>query len=618
MKRPALLFASAMGVLLTLGAVLRIIGIRFGLPMAYHNDEWVMVFATRQFFSGDFNPHIFLYPSLLMYIMYGIERIYFLFFSGREDLSTLYVICRMTVVLAGVVSIYVTYELGKRLHDHRAGLVAALALCISPLHVINSHYATTDVPLTLLMLLTLLAVLRLTGDRSQRAYILTGLVFGLTVAIKIPGAVLLVPIVIAHLAGVARTRQLHWGAVLREEAGNRRQIGWALLAAVGIGAAVYLFFRQFEFFARMLQNRFQVELWAKYYQEIISHARAMATKGALVSGVLVFVLIASRRLWWPELHKFLLLAAAAIAAFFLATPYALLDYKTFAHDFLFQMVISQTNWSGMFASYKPGYITHFTYLWNDLGAIPLIMALAGVVLYIRRGTLKNWIILSAFAVYYLYIGSWKLMFDRYMVPVLPLLVVLYAGALVELIDEGLRRLKGPWNSATFIIAVMTGLLVLPGARMLYNSYLFDSYLLKTSTRKLAYDWAVEHLRKDAVVLREQYTPELELAGYKTINVNFTFNDSVTVDYVRRHGVDYIIVCDRLWKRPVQEDGVIGEREAYRKIPKYATLIYRIEPSKPHPGPEIKIFEVNPEYRQRVVIDSSRTPDSHEKLMRIFF
>ena len=143
-KNNSWLIGLVLGIILAMGAVLRLIGIRFGLPMAYHNDEWVLVLATRQFFGGDFNPHTFLYPSLLMYIMYAFERLYFLFASGRDDLSTLYTLCRVTVVLFGVGSLWVIYRLGERLHDYRTGLIAAFLLSLSPLHVINSHFATTE------------------------------------------------------------------------------------------------------------------------------------------------------------------------------------------------------------------------------------------------------------------------------------------------------------------------------------------------------------------------------------------------------------------------------------------------------------------------------------------
>ena len=100
-----------------------------------------------------------------------------------------------------------------------------------------------------------------------------------------------------------------------------------------------------------------------------------------------------------------------------------------------------------------------------------------------------------------------------------------------------------------------------------------------------------HLPKEALVLREQYTPEVELAGYRVHLVNFTFNDSVNADYIRRHQIDYVIVTDKLWKRPIQDNGVLGIRQAYAALPDYADLIYDLKPTPENPGPEVKIFRV---------------------------
>ncbi len=597
------LVALTLGLIIGLGAVLRLIGIRFGLPMAYHNDEWVLVLATRQFFSGDFNPHNFLYPSLLMYIMYAFERLYFLFASGQDDLSTLYTLCRVVVLLFGLASLWLVYRLGKRLHDVRTGLLAALFLCIIPLHVMHSHFATTDVPLTFFILLTLWAALRMTERRMPADYLLAGIAFGLTVSIKIPGAVIFVALLAGHLYGVAQERGIHYGPVLAREWRNGRRMvlgaGAALLAAL----LVWSVLAKFDLWAPKLMQRIPVELWVKYYDEILARAHAMAPKLAILTFVGVMALVYTAKLWTPRFSRILLLLGAALVTFFATTPYALLDYKAFAHDFLFQMVISQSSWSGMFAGKAPGYITNFTYLRDNFTPLLLLAAAGGVVLQIRARKIQYWILITFAVVYYAYIGSWKLMFDRYMIPLLPVIALWAAWGIVCLTDALRERLTGAGDSAApapprrkMVAAAAIGatlllFILLPGLQMMKESWGFDAYLLKTNTKKISYDWAVTHLPKEALVLREQYTPEVELAGYRVHLVNFTFNDSVNADYIRRHQIDYVIVTDKLWKRPIQDNGVLGIRQAYAALPDYADLIYDLKPTPENPGPEVKIFRV---------------------------
>ncbi|GEM_PF-731665 len=595
--------ALILGLIIGLGAVLRLIGIRFGLPMAYHNDEWVLVLATRQFFSGDFNPHNFLYPSLLMYIMYAFERLYFLFASGRDDLSTLYTLCRVVVVLFGLASFWLIYRLGKRLHDVRTGLLAALFLSIIPLHVMHSHFATTDVPLTFFVLLTLWAALRMTERRTPADYLIAGIALGLTVSIKIPGAVLVAALLTGHLYGVAKERGIHYGPVLTSEWRNGSKMLLGAAAALLATLLVWSVLAKFDLWAPKLMQRIPVELWVKYYDEIVARAHGMAPKLAVITFCGVMALVYSAKLWMPQFSRILLLLAAAVVAFFATTPYALLDYKSFAHDFLFQMVISQSSWSGMFAGKAPGYITNFTYLWDNFTPLLLLAAAGGVVLQIRARRIEYWILITFAVVYYAYIGSWKLMFDRYMMPLLPVIALWAAWGIVRLVDELRERFMAAGGTAdsakprrsTAAAAAIAGalllFLLLPGIMMMKQSWAFDAYLLKTNTKKIAYDWAVIHLPKEALVLREQYTPEVELAGYRVHLVNFTFNDSVNVDYVQRHHIDYIIVTDKLWKRPVQENGVLGIRKAYAELPDYADLIYDLKPTPENPGPEVKIYQV---------------------------
>lgn len=592
-ERPQRAYKAAwlLGLIIVLGAVLRLIGIRFGLPMAYHNDEWVLVLATQQFYSGDFNPHNFLYPSFLMYIMYLVERIYFLFFSGRDDLSTLYVICRVTVVLFALASIWATYRLGRKLHDERVGLIAALLLAVSHLHVVNSHFATTDVPLTFFLMVTLWSSLLLLETRSVKSYLIAGLLLGCTVSIKIPGAVVVVPILTAHLYAVAKNHQLNWLHILSQEWRAYRRLLITACGALLLAVLVYLVLHFFEVWARPLLSIIRVELWIKFFDEIAVRVHAMAPKLAALVFAGVMLLGYTVKLWWPEFNRILLLFALMLVAFFVTTPYAILDFKAFFHDFLFQMVISQSSWSGMFAEKAPGYITNMTYLRDDFGLVLLLTAGAGVVLGLVKRRIYAVVIFTFAITYYFYIGSWRLMFPRYMVPMLPLLGIWAGFAMVRGVEWLRGKLKHPVVSTSAASLLLALLLVYPGADMFRRSYSFDRYLLKTNTKKLAYDWAVEHLPKQALILREQYTPELELAGYPVHNVNFTFEDSVTVDYVHRHRADYIIVSDKLWKRPVQKDGVLSERKAYADIANYADLIYHIKPTPQNPGPEIKIFKV---------------------------
>jgi len=61
------------------GGLARFWGINFGLPHTEcRPDESIITGIAFGFFSGDFNPHFFSYPTLYIYVLHGL---YFLYYS---------------------------------------------------------------------------------------------------------------------------------------------------------------------------------------------------------------------------------------------------------------------------------------------------------------------------------------------------------------------------------------------------------------------------------------------------------------------------------------------------------------------------------------------------------
>ncbi|OGL38851.1 MAG: hypothetical protein A2042_01775 [Candidatus Schekmanbacteria bacterium GWA2_38_11] len=163
------------------------------------------------FFTGDLNPHFFLYPSLYLYILYITYGLYYLllkgldFFSSLDDLFTLFVlnpaplhfISRGITALLGTLTIYLLYLLSKKLYSREIALISSLILSLTYLHARDSHFGTTDVPLTFLILLAYIFISDI--FLSGKNYILAGIISGFSVSMKYNGAILAVPILIAHL-----------------------------------------------------------------------------------------------------------------------------------------------------------------------------------------------------------------------------------------------------------------------------------------------------------------------------------------------------------------------------------------------------------------------------------
>jgi len=217
MTSPARKFAHpgavvALGGILLLAFFARIWGVDFGLPAIYHPDEERLVHHALAFGLGDLNPHYFNYPSLAMYLLfaqyagfYALGRLFGIF-SGVGDFQSLffsdpsafYLIGRGTSAFLGAVTVYLIYRWGRRAYGRVAGLVAALLLGISFLHVRSSHFICTDILLTLFVVWTYFQIMGILGKGDLKYYAWAGLLAGLGAGAKYNAATLAVPIILAH------------------------------------------------------------------------------------------------------------------------------------------------------------------------------------------------------------------------------------------------------------------------------------------------------------------------------------------------------------------------------------------------------------------------------------
>lgn len=229
---------------LVLSAVLRVWGIGFGLPhLEARPDEMEVVPRAIRLLSGDLNPHFFNYPSLYFYLLGAVfgawSGITTALGSSMEDFlnraavdpSRFILVARYITAVAGVATVLVVYRVGVRLHGRTAGLLGAGLLAVCHLHVRESHFATTDVTLSLFIIWTVYFLLDVAEKGKPRAYVLAGLFTGLAISTKYVGLVLPGALLLAHasfhLKGAGQTG---WRRGLRAALADYRP--WAFAGAV--------------------------------------------------------------------------------------------------------------------------------------------------------------------------------------------------------------------------------------------------------------------------------------------------------------------------------------------------------------------------------------------------
>jgi hypothetical protein len=188
---------TAFAVVLAGAASLRAVGIQYGLPFGNLLDpgEQQLVSRAWQMVHGAGpDPHWFRQPSLMLYLLAPTQ----IGASRPDELRA-----RILVLVLGVAAVAATGWLAARAWGTSAGIVAAAILAVETTHVVASHGALADVPLTLGIAVAL--ALMLSGRLAWAA-----LASGLATSLRFAGVLLLVPLLLALCRSRRRTGGRDW------------------------------------------------------------------------------------------------------------------------------------------------------------------------------------------------------------------------------------------------------------------------------------------------------------------------------------------------------------------------------------------------------------------------
>jgi uncharacterized membrane protein len=311
---------------------------------------------------------------------------------------------------AGVATVYVVYRLARMLWDEATALVAALFLALAFVHARDSHFGTTDITMTLLIVMSVSFLVKAHLTGQPRLFVLAGLAGGLATATKYNGAFLVVPFVVSQ--------------VLQLESPGRR------VAA-------------------------------------LDFARARALLGA-------------RAIWFGV--PFALGLAVGV-------PFIFADSSRFwaaMGDLVNSMQFGQGDLNP-----ENGWLHHLTYSLRYGVGLPLLLTgLAGAIALSVREPRPAALLFAFPVAYFAVAGSFGNLFFRYMIPIVPFLVV---GA-AWLVTTTVRRV----TASTPALAVVATLVVLPSAASVVQ---FDRIASATDNRVIVADWFARHVPPGASVLQ---------------------------------------------------------------------------------------------------------------------
>jgi 4-amino-4-deoxy-L-arabinose transferase-like glycosyltransferase len=307
-------------------------------------------------------------------------------------------------------------------------------------------------------------------------------------------------------------------------------------------------------------------------------------------------------LLWPRL-----LAARVYApmllAFFVGSPFVILDPGHFIHDFLRQNRIMARGWLG-FENVGNGFWYNLeANLGGTLGVALVVLAVAGLAWALWRHTDVDLLLAPYALAYFLYISTWKELADRYLLPILPLLLLLAVRLSFDFVTV---RPAGRKVRASAVAIVLAAALVAP----LAGSVAFDRELSGTDVRVRAKAWVESNVPAGSIIAAENYGPPLvavrdekyyrhaglETPAYRILRLRLPApgvpNRSHSLDWLLEKNADYVIVSSKVYDRVLAAADTYPELAAfYRSLDEQAELVEVFAPGPGERGPVLKLYRL---------------------------
>lgn len=209
--------------ILFMALVLRFIGLKHGFPFIFHPDEPTIVRSALGI-RFDINPAHFDWPHLMIYLNYFL----FMIFAKLRDVVVnlgykpqvmsllplvwnddliFYFLSRAFSAIFGALTVIPVYLTAKTIFGKKAGILAGLAIAITPFHVWHSHYSLGDVPMAFFLSWSLYFSSKVLFKNETRNYIWAGLFVGLAATTKYNGLLIVGALILAHIMRVLSEKE---------------------------------------------------------------------------------------------------------------------------------------------------------------------------------------------------------------------------------------------------------------------------------------------------------------------------------------------------------------------------------------------------------------------------
>jgi len=283
--------------------------------------------------------------------------------------------------------------------------------------------------------------------------------------------------------------------------------------------------------------------------------------------------------------------AAAFAAFAVTTPFFFVDWHAVARSLQAETVGTVTN-------NQSGWLDNLGFYLGD--AIPAavswivpLFALIGLGIAWARRDIRQLLLAGFVGLFVAVISLSSLHWERWIIPVLPLIVLFSASAVVTIARVVARNASStPARRWTFAGAIVVGAIALtaaPAASLVDFERAQDA----PSSRVLMRKWVMTHLPKGSLIATEVKGPELRTAGYRVLDRYDLPTDGTLGDYAA-HGYHYLIVNAFVSLRyRIDAHHFPGHARFYQYLRERGDLLAEFGGADGAEGPHLKLYYMSP-------------------------
>jgi len=219
---------------------------------------------------------------------------------------------------------------------------------------------------------------------------------------------------------------------------------------------------------------------------------------------------------------------AALLAFLVANPYAVLDYRDFHSELVHQSTLSADAQGKLGAPREGGFLYYLWTLTWGLGWVPALAALGGMFAVWRKERRLGFMLVPAPLLFLAFMGLQGRYFGRWLLPIFPILCLLaaffalrLAGEIVRLASRRRARTVGvsaprddadrASSRATGRSARKLGVVALVVTALLAQGLVYSVHsglvLSRADTRNLTRAWMVANVPKGALIVAEPVSPD---------------------------------------------------------------------------------------------------------------